>query len=186
MIEMLHKAGLLLSLVLLAPLSHAQQDEIGSEQRCKAGNIAATAPSSRYQKNTDGTVVDTETGLMWRSCLQGVAGEACDEGEPLELNWADVLRYVSHLNARDGFAGHTDWRLPNIRELSTLVELQCSDPAINLAVFPNAAPSHVWSSSPSYFHTHYSWYVNFQTGAFTYGEREKAKAIRLVRGGESR
>ncbi|MFD1217187.1 Lcl C-terminal domain-containing protein [Microbulbifer celer] len=72
-------------------------------------------------------------------------------------------------------------RLPNIRELGSLLELQCAGPAINRVLFSNAASTDVWSSSPSNFHTHYSWYVDFATGALTYGEREKPKAIRLVR-----
>lgn len=188
MIGMLKKAGLLLAL--LAPLSYAQdsqpyaQDEqpyAQDGQRCQPEHIASTAPSLRYQPNKDGTVVDTETGLMWRGCLEGVAGVACDKGEPLAVSWADALLYVPKFNSQGGFAGHIDWRLPNIRELSTLAELQCANPAINLAVFPNTASSDTWSSSPALFHAHYSWHVNFETGAFAYGERAKAKAIRLVR-----
>lgn len=175
MIDTLKKAGLVLS-VLLASLSHAQ-----AGQRCLTGQITTTAPTSRYQSNDDGTVVDKETGLMWRGCLQGVTGNACDNGAPLAVTWAEALLYVPKFNGQGGFAGYKDWRLPNIRELSTLAELQCDDPAINLAVFPNATSAAVWSSSPSYFHTHYSWYVDFKTGAFKYGERVKAKAIRLVR-----
>lgn len=175
MTDMLNKAGLLL-LMLVAPLSQAQAD-----QHCQTEHIVSTAPSSRFQQNKDGTVVDTQAGLMWRDCLEGVTGEACDKGKPLAVTWADALRYVPKLNSQGGFAGHSDWRLPNIRELATLAELQCADPAINLTVFPNTASVHVWSSSPARFYTHYSWYVDFETGAFTYGERTKAKAIRLVR-----
>lgn len=178
MIGMVQKAGLLL--LLLAPVSQAQ-----TGQHCKTEHIAATAPSSRYRQQDDGSIVDTETGLMWRACLEGVAGKACDEGEPLELTWAEALAYVPTVNSEGGFAGHTDWRMPNIRELGTLIELQCVGPAINLAVFPNAASADVWSSSPAHFHTHYSWHVDFETGAFTYGERTKPKAVRLVRDGDS-
>lgn len=174
MIDVARKTGLLL--VLLASTSQAQ-----TNQACKTDNITATAPSSRYQQKDDGSIIDTKTGLMWRTCLEGVAGKACDEGEPLALTWAEALVYVPVFNGEGGFAGHTDWRLPNIRELSTLVELQCVGPAINLAIFPNTASTDVWSSSPAYFHTHYSWHVDFNTGAFTYGEREKPKAVRLVR-----
>lgn len=186
----LNKAGLLL--LLLTPLSYAQypeqvqirQDQAGIGQRCSIENTVSTAPSSRYQQNKEGTVFDTETGLTWRTCLEGVTGQACDQGKPLELTWADALLYVSGFNGQGGFAGHTDWRLPNIRELSTLVELQCVNPAINLSFFPNAAATDVWTSSPALFHAHYSWHVNFGIGAFAYGEREKAKSVRLVRDGK--
>jgi len=175
MINIVWKTGLLLALL-------ASADQAQTGQRCKNEHIPATTPSSRYQQKSDGSIVDTETGLMWRACLEGVAGKACDEGAPLALTWAEALIYVPTFNSGGGFAGYTDWRLPNIRELSTLVELQCAGPAINLAVFPNATSTDVWSSSPAHFHTHYSWHVDFATGAFTYGERTKPKAVRLVRG----
>lgn len=175
MIEMMIKRSWLpVLLALLAPAAQAGQ-------QCRTEHIAATAPPSRYQQKDDSTVVDQQTGLIWRVCLEGVSGQACDEGEPLELTWAEALLYVPEFNNDGGFAGHTDWRLPNIRELSTLIELQCVEPAINPAVFPGAAALPVWSSSPSRFHTHYSWYVDFETGAYTYGERVKPKAVRLVR-----
>lgn len=188
MSDTLNKAGLLLML-LLPPLSYAQYESEGGiegGQRCQTENVVSTTSPSRYQQNKDDTVVDTETGLMWRTCLEGVTGETCDKGEPLEVTWAGALLYVPEFNSQGGFAGYTDWRLPNVRELSTLVELQCANPAVNLAVFPNAAASDAWSSSPALFHAHYSWHVNFETGAFAYGEREKAKTIRLVRDKESR
>ncbi|MCW8125084.1 DUF1566 domain-containing protein [Microbulbifer halophilus] len=162
--------------ILLTAACHAQADQL-----CKTGHIATTAPPSRYQQKEDSTVVDTKTGLMWRTCQEGVAGKSCGEGAPLMLTWAEALAYVPTFNREGGFAGYRDWRLPNIRELSSLIEPQCVAPAINLTVFPNTAPVDVWSSSPSRFHSHYSWLVDFETGAFTYGERARPKAIHLVR-----
>ncbi|MCQ3830177.1 DUF1566 domain-containing protein [Microbulbifer elongatus] len=153
---------------------------LSTAQGCNREQIPSSAPSSRYQLQEDGSVADTETGLIWRACMEGVAGEACDQGEPLALNWAEALTYATALDKKGAASGDDDWRLPNIRELGSLLELQCAGPAINRGFFPNAAQD-VWSSSPSNFHTHYSWYVDFATGALTYGEREKPKAIRLVR-----
>jgi hypothetical protein len=180
MVGMMKKMKLLLLLPVL--LSTATQ----SEQRCQTEHIAVTAPSSRYQQIDNGTVVDNKTGLMWRVCLEGVTGDTCGSGAPLTLNWAEALLYAPKLNAEGGFAGHKDWRLPNIREIATLIELQCVDPAINRNVFPNTPPSQVWTSSPSGFVNHYSWYADFKAGAFTHDVREKAKTIRLVRDGGSR
>ena len=158
-----------------------------AEQQCKRDSIIATAPSSRYQQDTDGTVLDKETGLIWRRCLEGVTSDACDKGEPLALNWADALIHVSTVNSAGGFAGHNDWRLPNIREIQTLFELQCIDPAINLEIFPNTPSSQHWTSSPSHFIHEYAWYADFKTGRYTYlaGERTDAKHIRLVRDSNS-
>ncbi|QIL91415.1 DUF1566 domain-containing protein [Microbulbifer sp. SH-1] len=150
-------------------------------QGCNSEQIPASAPTSRYRQQDDGSVADTKTGLIWRACLEGSAGAACDRGEPLALNWAEALTYVAALDRKGAATGDGDWRLPNIRELGSLLELQCAGPAINRVLFSSAASMDVWSSSPANFHTHYSWYVDFASGALTYGEREKPKAIRLVR-----
>ena len=167
----------ILSLFYFASLATTVQ----ADQYCQTENIPATAPSTHYQPLKDGTIYDNNTGLMWRVCLEGLSGKSCDQGEPLLLSWANALLHVPVLNSDNGFAGYKDWRLPNIRELSTLVELQCANPAINLNAFVNAPSEHVWSSSPYHFYTHYSWYVDFENGAATYDERISKKSIRLVR-----
>lgn len=179
-----------IALALLLPLSYPQAQQLLSEeeaqrprQRCHQENMAATAPSSRFQKHNDGTVTDRETGLMWRVCMEGLEGKNCDKGKALEPSWGGALTYAPSLNSGKGFAGYKDWRLPNIRELGTLIELQCAQPAINLEVFPNTPSAHVWSSSPYHFYTHYSWYADFSSGRISYAERVKPKQLRLVRGG---
>jgi hypothetical protein len=172
----------LLVLMLLLSLSLCPQSQ-QVEQRCYRDNMASTTPSSRYQVHDDGTVTDRETGLMWSVCVEGMKGKNCNKGQALELSWAGALTYLPALNSDEGFAGYKDWRLPNIRELATLAELQCSQPAINLEIFPNTPSTHIWSSSPYHFYTHYSWYVDFESGQITYAERIKPKQLRLVRGG---
>lgn len=167
--------GLSVLLGVLSPLA------VWAEQICQTENIPATAPASRYQVQTNATVIDTQTGLMWRRCIEGTGGSDCFEGEPEPFTWAEVLLYVPKTNTDQGFAGYHDWRVPNIRELISLAELQCARPAINLAVFPNPANAHLWSSSPYDFYPHYSWYVDFGNGAATYDLRTNAKYLRLVR-----
>jgi len=154
---------------------------VDAQQFCQPENILASTPSSRFNVAGNGTIVDSATDLMWQRCLVGVSGANCDNAKPLELTWAEALQYPAKLNDADGFAGFKDWRLPNIRELSTLAEVQCVAPAINLEIFPATPPSHVWTSSPYHFYTHYSWYVDFNNGAATYDERIRAKMLRLVR-----
>jgi hypothetical protein len=161
-------------------LSEAQRPN----QRCYRENMAPTAPASRFQKHDDGTVTDRETGLMWRACVEGLKGKNCDGGKALELSWGGALTYVPALNGDKGFAGYQDWRLPSVRELTTLLELQCARPAINLEIFPNTPSAEAWSSSPYHFYTHYSWFADFGGGRISYAERVKPKQLRLVRGGE--
>lgn len=170
-------------MLLVLPLQYLQAQQTPQPgQHCFRDNMASTAPSSRFQKHDDGTVTDQETGLMWRVCVEGLKGKNCDKGKALEPSWGGALTYVSSLNG-EGFAGYKDWRLPNIRELASLLELQCAHPAINLEIFPSTPPAHVWSSSPYHFYTHYSWFVDFDSGQINTTERVKPKQLRLVRGG---
>lgn len=66
----------------------------------------------RYGKNDfvdkgDGTVADRATGLVWQKA---------DSGRP--MNWRDALAYAGGLS----LAGHDDWRLPNAKELQSIVD----------------------------------------------------------------
>lgn len=149
-----------------------------ANQICQTDNIELTNPTSNYIQHTNGTVTDSQTDLMWHVC-----SIECDT--PSVYTWEEALNYVEQFNTQVKFAGYTDWRLPNIRELATLAELQCFHPAINVSVFPDTLPFHYWSSSPYKFYPHYSWYMNFEDGVYTYGDRTDKKHIRLVRNAES-
>ncbi len=64
-----------------------------------------------FVKSSDGkTVTDRKTGLMWQQ-------SGSDEG----MTYKDAQAYVRKLNSRQ-FAGHSDWRLPTIEELASLME----------------------------------------------------------------
>jgi hypothetical protein len=69
-----------------------------------------------FQDNRNGTVTDTAMKLMWQQA---------DDGRPRD--WSQSLAYCEGLT----LAGYTDWRLPNIKELQTLVDYRYSDPAID-------------------------------------------------------
>jgi hypothetical protein len=107
--------------------------------------IAATAPDSRYTDHGDGTVTDNSTGLMWRQCSEGRSGPRCLSGPVQLFTWQAALQQAE----ASTFAGYSDWRLPNVKELASLMELRCVGPAINLTLFP-ATPPHgrYWSSTP--------------------------------------
>lgn len=149
-------------------------------QECRTDTIKASAASERYEVLAGGSVVDAQTGLQWLRCVEGLNGESCEQGEPVMLNWAEALLHVNKVNVA-AVEGQSDWRLPNVRELNSLVELQCANPSINAAIFPATPAVHTWTSSPYHFYTHYSWFVDFSSGAVTYDERIQGKALRLVR-----
>ncbi|HPY42600.1 MAG TPA: DUF1566 domain-containing protein, partial [Thiolinea sp.] len=110
-----------------------------------------TTPTERFTNNGDETVTDKQTGLMWQHCLDGLSGTDCMSGTLKSYTWSEALQRAVNLNNSGGFANHLDWRLPNIKELMSLVETACTAVAINLEVFPNVYSGdwHAeWSSTP--------------------------------------
>ncbi|MCI5145481.1 MAG: DUF1566 domain-containing protein [Candidatus Electrothrix sp. AR3] len=153
-------------------------------QVCTADSIPASTPDSQLVDNNDNTITDLTTGLMWKKCLEGVSGDACEIGSPDSFNWQEALQQPGTVNSGGGFATYDDWRLPNIRELISIVEEQCAEPAINLNRFPNAPSSSVWSGSPLANYTGSAWLVYFDNGYSNYYSRGVDLYVRLVRGGQ--
>jgi hypothetical protein len=146
-------------------------------------HIRPSAPDSRFVVNAaKGTVLDTRTGLTWKRCLEGQSGATCGLGSALYLNWGAALRRAE----ASAFAGYKDWRVPNGKELESLVEVQCYGPAINLSVFPNDPSTWMWASSPSAYGAYVAWYVYFGNGVSSdeYRNYNVGSAVRLVRGGQ--
>ena len=150
-------------------------------QTCTPALIPASTPTSQLQDNGDGTITDTKTGLMWKQCAEGLSGSDCASGSLEKLTWSLSLQRAKDVNDGAGFAGHRDWRVPNIKELASLVELQCYSPAINLTRFPNTPDRYFWSSSSRAGDAGYSLIVEFGLGQVSsYGVGELF-SVRLVR-----
>ena len=167
-----------LFLALLLPLAWMTP---AASQTCQPETaVPATTPASRFQDNGDATVTDQSTGLMWARCPEGLSGSACADGTVANFTWEAAL-----IRARDSsLAGYTDWRLPNIKELSSIVEERCSNPHINLAVFPNTPASFFWSASPEANSSYEAWSVRFYNGYASNGYRYAGYHVRLVRSGQ--
>ena len=150
-------------------------------QICKTDTMPSVTPTARFQNNGDGTVTDELTGLMWKRCLEG-QGDACVNKSAKSFVWLAAKQHVSEINKNNPFAGYSDWRLPNIKELSSIVEHRCYDPAINLDVFPNMLSIFVWSATPFVNGDKHAWGVDFNSGYAGYSFRDSAnKSVRLVR-----
>jgi hypothetical protein len=129
-----------------------------AQQVCN-DRINQTAPASRFTDNGNGTVTDVRTGLMWQRCMVGYAfsnngtsgnltDDSCAPSATITGLWQQALQGAVDSNAQGGFAGFTDWRLPNIKELISIVEHQCASPAVNETIFPDTPPTaEVFSSS---------------------------------------
>lgn len=121
-----------------------------SKQYCQYDGIPETTPSKDFELHGDGTVTHLTTGLMWKVCSQGqsFSNNTC-MGTATKHNWKEALEQATNLN-KTGFAGHTDWRVPNVNELPTIGSSNCIRPAVNLRVFPNPPDEGVryWTSTP--------------------------------------
>ncbi len=153
---------------------------IGVAQTCKP-NIAPDAPNNRYRLSAEGTAFDKQTGLVWMRCALGQtwAGNTCT-GTVREYTWQGALQAAESTV----FAGRSDWRLPNQKELQSLVEWRCAAPAINLTAFPNTPSYRHWSSSPVAYNNYYAWFVYFYYGYGSWDYKNGNYAVRLVRSGQ--
>lgn len=137
-------------------------------------------PDSRYTVETisdDNVVTDNRTGLMWKQCIDGLSGADCSTGFTIGHTWQQALS-LAHTSE---YAGYTSWRVPNIKELGTIVAKNCSYPSINETIFPNTPfSSFIWSSSPVVFGST-SWVVYFSVGQDTDRFRDDFYHVRLVR-----
>ncbi|MCI5167985.1 MAG: DUF1566 domain-containing protein [Candidatus Electrothrix sp. GM3_4] len=152
---------------------------IYAEQTCNSSMISST-PTDQFTDNEDGTVTDTATGLMWKRCLEGYtySGGVCS-GTLKTVNWEGALSLVT---TDIGFADHTDWRLPNIKELQSIVEEQCYQPAVNLELFPNTPATEIWSNSPwAGSPTSDVWIIHFNQGDMIFGAKSASYNVRFVR-----
>jgi len=95
----------------------------------------------------------------------------------------DTESYVHVMNARK-LCGYSDWRLPTMQEMLTLVKFsnEKASASIDTEFFPNTVASWYWTASDNKQKTEYAWYVLFRNGIPLNDLKKRPKHIRLVRG----
>lgn len=172
------KAAMLACLLALLPA-------MGNAQTCKSGSIPATTPTSRFTDHHNGTVTDTQTGLMWKKCSEGQIWDSATNGcggSSASYTWEAAMERAEEVNAGEAALGHDDWRVPDINALRSIIEKQCTEPAINLAVFPATPSAWFWSSSQYASNRDSAWYVIFYGGYDDWNVKGVLNQVRLVRG----
>lgn len=145
--------------------------------------IEETTPDANFTVYSDGTVSDRTSGLMWTRCSLGQAwnGTSCGGGANTGYYWQDALRAAEKLE----YAGYDDWRLPNLKELQTLVEAKCMEPAINSTIFPETPSTWFWTSTApvnNYDQSETTFIIHFREGTTTLMNKEiVGLATRFVR-----
>lgn len=129
--------------------------QFGNFVRCVKGDYYGI---NSFTDNGDGTITDSATGLMW---MQDDTGEAVD--------WENALLTAENAT----YGGYSDWRLPNVKELQSIVDYSGNFPAIdklfNCTPIVNEAGDddygYYWSSTSARFNKdgdyYYAWYVAF-------------------------
>lgn len=148
-------------------------------QTCFDG-LTETTPQSHFVIAANGLVEDTVTGLMWTRCSYGQSWNAVNStcnGASASITWQDALQLSPSINE----GGFDDWRLPSIKELATLVEQKCVDPAINSIVFPATPAENYWTSTTVSDEATSAWAMAFYNGRNNTKEKLLDLHTRFVR-----
>jgi hypothetical protein len=143
-------------------------------------SLTRTAPDNRYELlNNNTEVKDKETGLIWQRCSLGQtwSGTSCT-GRTTEYGREAALQAAKKIGS--------GWRMPNVKELRSLVEFACYSPAINEVFFPNTQHGEsrlwlYWSSSLNAYNDGDKWVVDFSDGGEGRVDYINYGLVRLVR-----
>lgn len=157
------------------------------------GAIQAGRPFG-YTDNGDGTIEDVMTGLTWEK----LSSDGSIHDRSKSYTWYDAFRVkIAALNTLPCFAGHCDWRLPNRRELDSLVDAGRVAPALD-PVFGNDGCTsgckvtacsctqldRYWTSTTYHDSPGFAWTVDGNTGIVNAFEKSGVLLyVRAVRGG---
>jgi hypothetical protein len=170
-------------------------DSVGSVIPCAGtgqdGELQAGAPLA-YTDNGDGTITDDNTGLMWEKN----SNDGTIHDKDNLYTFSDAIARATTLNVA-AFAGYTDWRLPNVRELLSIqnhgFSLPATSPAFNtscpagctVTTCSCTAIGAYWTSTTTQFATNGAWCVLTHEGLATACSKTATggQNARAVRGG---
>ncbi len=183
----MHMRPILIGTIVLAAVAL-----LASAPAIAQGPSPAPSTASRLVDNGNETLTDSMTGLMWEKKTTAV-GSGENLRDPRDVDntytweyatgdWIDKLNGRLVANANDGsFAGYTDWRVPTLAELNSIVDT--SVPTRINPMFGANAPAPYWSASRRELGPSIAWYVLFGSDIpITVGVPFKFH-VRAVRGG---
>lgn len=143
-------------------------DAQGSEIGCRNSGQDAEVGSglswtgSRFVKTSENIIKDCLTGLFWTR-----------DGSLFEypVAWDESFDSIDEMN-REGRFDRTDWRLPNRRELRSLIDHSQKMPALpHPNPFLNVNLNWYWTSTTAARNTAYAWYIHLEGGRMFYGKK---------------
>jgi hypothetical protein len=139
---------------------HAELD-VPYRVRCVRG-AAAAAP--RFSARGDGTVADAATGLVWQ------------QGATAGRTWDEARATCATLPLAGG-----RWRLPDMKELQTIIDESRADPAVDQTLFPETASEGFWAATPLADTPSAAWFVSFAAGIAYNSRVDHLYNVRCVR-----
>jgi hypothetical protein len=88
------------------------------------------------------------------------------------------------MNRNGGYAGYTDWVVPDLKALKSLLRDHDKPPKIDHTIFPNTPASLYWSASPDAYNSNYAWNVGFSYGGSNSNNKNYGNYVRAVRAGQ--
>ncbi len=131
------------------PCPQPGMDDYGQDGNFRAGIPRSYELVKEVEEDTSTWItLDRSTGLMWQYTDDSV-----------KRSWRETLKHVEELE----LGGFDDWRLPNIQELYSIVDISRNNPSVSRDFF-SLKPLVYWSSSTCVFDTSRAWTVRFNDG----------------------
>ena len=165
------------------PRSYTKLDESGNELPDTASawtSVRDNVTGMEWEvKTTDGSIHDSNKTYTWCDTNPETNG-----GYAGSCDGSNTEAFISTLNGQN-FGGHSDWRLPTIKDLQTLVNRGVIMPTIDTTNFPNTKSASYWSATTRASNTNYAWSVYFGNGDVgDYNKKSNSYYVRAVRSGQ--
>ena len=124
--------------------------------------VSGSAALASFNNNSDGTITDTDTGLIWEEATSG------------PMTWEEALSYCE---------GQDGWRLPTLKELDSITDLTVFGPAINTFHFEDTESDNYWTATTYDGERTRAWVMNFNQGDDGTLDKLSTAYVRAVKGG---
>lgn len=147
-----------------------------------------TGPTQHPVYTNDYTTTDNVTGLVWKTCSEGLSDASCATGTITTTTWNAAASLpacdaLNSANSGSGYAGLKTWRMPNVEELQTLANYSSAVTAIDAAYFPGTATTNIyWASTTNTATPTEGWSVRFNLGTVYTYPKTSGGHVRCVSG----